>query len=116
MGTSGERLDAPSWRMLQAFYCNREESTMSENVASSAFLVRLSISQFRASKLDKKASKEARERANAGAEAGVQVRKRIIASDALEAIGQNATAASAAFRRRTVAWQYDGVGAITADG
>jgi len=90
--------------------------TDTQSVTSGAFLLRLNISQFSPRKLDKKATREARERAAASDKAGVQVHKRILASDVLEDISSNANAARAEFRRRTVAWQYDGVGAITADG
>lgn len=85
-------------------------------IANNAFLVRLSISQWNARKLDKTATRDAKERAGAGDKAGVKLYKTIIAADALDAIESIATAARIEHRKRTVPWQYDGPGAITAEG
>lgn len=81
-----------------------------------AFLVRLSISQWSARKLDKGATRDAAQRANAGEKAGVKVYKSVIAADALDAIESIANAARTEHRKRTVPWAYDGPGAITAEG
>lgn len=81
-----------------------------------AFLVRLSISQFNPRRLDRSATKEARERAGAGDQAGVKVYKSIVAAEALDAIEAIANEARAEHRKRTVPWQYDGPGAIAAAG
>lgn len=81
-----------------------------------AFLVRLSISQWSARKLDKSATREAKDRAGAGEKAGVKVYKSVIAADALDAIESIAGAARNEHRKRTVPWAYDGPGAITAEG
>jgi hypothetical protein len=85
-------------------------------MSQNAFLVRLSVSCWTARKQDKAATKEARDRAGAGAKAGVRVYKSVIAAEALDKIHQIAGAARIAHRARTVPWQYDGPGAITATG
>ncbi len=81
-----------------------------------AFLVRLSISVWTARKLDKAATKEAKDRSHADARAGVKVYKSVIAAEALDAIATIANAARIEHRKRTVPWAYDGPGAITAAG
>lgn len=83
---------------------------------ANAFLVRLSVSVWTARKMDKAATKEARETAGASLKAGVKVYKSVIAADALDKVAQIATAARAEHRKRTVPWTYDGPGAITAEG
>ena len=82
----------------------------------SAFLVRLSISQWNARKLDKTATQEAKGRAGAGDKAGVKVYKSLIAAEALDKVESIASAARVEHRKRTVPWAYDGPGAITAEG
>lgn len=81
-----------------------------------AFLVRLSVSLWTARKLDKTATKEAKERANAGEKAGVKVYKTVLAAEALDDIQSIANQARVEHRKRTVPWAYDGPGAITAEG
>ena len=81
-----------------------------------AFLVRLSISQWNARKLDKTATQQAKERSGASDKAGVKVYKSLVAAEALDKIESIASAARVEHRKRTVPWQYDGPGAITADG
>jgi hypothetical protein len=81
-----------------------------------AFLVRVSISQWSPRKLDRKASRAAREEAGASDKAGVKVYKTLMAAEALEAVSSIAGEARAEHRNRTVPWQYDGPGCITADG
>jgi hypothetical protein len=83
---------------------------------NNAFLVRLSISQWSARKMDKAATNKARSDANASAKAGVKVYKTVLAADELEAVTRIASAANAEHRRRTVPWTYEGAGAITAEG
>lgn len=83
---------------------------------NNAFLVRLSMSTWTARKMDKRATKDAKERAGAGDKAGVKVYKSLIAADALEEIQKICNAARQEHRRRTVPWSYDGPGAITAEG
>jgi hypothetical protein len=83
---------------------------------NNAFLVRLSVSTWTARKMDKQATKDAKDRAGAGAKAGVKVYKSVIAAEALDKIHSIAGAARLAHRARTVPWQYDGPGAITAAG
>ena len=82
----------------------------------SAFLVRVSISLWTARKLDKNATREAKERAGATAKAGVKLYKTVLAADALDNIEAIANAARAEHRKRTVPWAYDGPGAITVAG
>lgn len=81
-----------------------------------AFLVRLSSSVWTARKMDKAATREARESAGASAKAGVKVYKSVIAADALDKVATIAGAARIEHRKRTVPWTYEGVGAITAEG
>jgi hypothetical protein len=81
-----------------------------------AFLVRFSCSVWTARKLDKSATKEAKERAGADTKAGVKVYKSVIAADALDKVHSIAGAARIEHRKRTVPWAYDGPGAITAEG
>jgi hypothetical protein len=66
--------------------------------------------------MDKAATAKARTDANASAKAGVKVYKTILAADELEAVAKIASAAGNEHRRRTVPWNYEGVGAITAEG
>lgn len=86
------------------------------DIATQAFLVRPTISVWTASKLDKKATRETRDANGATAKAGVRVYKKLIAADALDSIQRIATAGRNEHRARTVPWQYDGPGAITAAG
>lgn len=81
-----------------------------------AFLVRLSISQWSARKLDKEATRQARERAGTDDKANVAVYKSVIAADVLDAIKDIASAARIEHEKRTVPWQYRGPGAIAAAG
>jgi hypothetical protein len=81
-----------------------------------AFLVRPSISVWTARKMDKAATKDAKERAGAGIKAGVKVYKSVIAAEALDKVHSIAGAARIEHRKRTVPWSYDGPGAITAAG
>ena len=81
-----------------------------------AFIVRLSSSVWTARKMDKAATREARETAGASAKAGVKVYKSVIAADALDKVASIADAARKEHRKRTVPWTYEGVGAITAEG
>jgi hypothetical protein len=83
---------------------------------ANSFIVRLSLSQWSARKMDKAATAKARTDANASAKAGVKVYKTILAADELEAVARIASAAGQEHRRRTVPWNYEGVGAITAEG
>jgi hypothetical protein len=83
---------------------------------ANAFLVRLSSGVWTARKMDKAATKEARETAGASLKAGVKVYKSVIAADALDKVAQITTAARNEHRKRTVPWTYEGVGAITAEG
>jgi hypothetical protein len=81
-----------------------------------SFIVRLSTSVWTARKMDKTATKEARESAGASAKAGVRVYKSVIAADALDKVMSIAKAARAEHCKRTVPWTYEGVGAITTEG
>lgn len=81
-----------------------------------AFLVRVSITQWSPRKLDRKATRQTKETAGATEKGGVKVYKTLMAADALEAINSITTAARAEHRARTVPWQYDGPGCITAEG
>jgi hypothetical protein len=81
-----------------------------------AFLVRLSVSVWTARKMDKNATREAKARAGAQDRAGVKVYKSVIAAEALDKVASIANAARIEHRKRTVPWQYDGPGAITAEG
>jgi hypothetical protein len=83
---------------------------------NNAFLVRLSVSVWTARKMDKAATKDARDRAGASAKAGVKLYKSVIAADALDKVHTIANAARTEHRKRTVPWAYDGPGAITAEG
>lgn len=80
------------------------------------FLVRVSIGLWTARKLDKNATREAKERAGASSRAGVKLYKTVLAADALDNIESIANAARAEHRKRTVPWSYDGPGAITVAG
>jgi hypothetical protein len=81
-----------------------------------AFLVRLSISQWNARKLDKTATQQAKDRSGATDKAGVKVYKSLISAEALDKVESIASAARGEHRKRTVPWAYDGPGAITAQG
>lgn len=81
-----------------------------------AFLVRFSASVWTARKMDKSATKDARERANATAKAGVRVYKSVLASDSLDKIHTIVGAARTEHEKRTVPWAYKGPGAITSAG
>ena len=81
-----------------------------------AFIVRVSAGVWTARKMDKAATKQAREAAGAGVKAGVKVYKSVIAADALDKIESIAGAARNDHRKRTVPWTYEGAGAITAEG
>lgn len=83
---------------------------------NNAFLVRLSLSVWTARKMDKKATKEAKDNAGATEKAGVKVYKSLIAAEALDAVNAICNAARSEHRKRTVPWTYDGPGAITAEG
>ena len=85
-------------------------------MTTNAFLVRPVICVWTARKMDKAATKEARETAGASLKAGVKVYKSVIAADALDKVAQIASAARIEHRKRTVPWAYDGPGAITAEG
>jgi hypothetical protein len=89
-----------------------EPVTMSNNF----FLVRVSVSQWGARKLDKNATQKAKASSGAADKAAVKVYKTVLAVDELETIQQIASAAGAEHRKRTVPWSYEGVGAITAEG
>jgi hypothetical protein len=81
-----------------------------------AFLVRLSISQWNARKLDKAATQQAKASNGATDKAGVKVYKSLISAEALDKIAAIAGAARNEHKKRTVPWAYDGPGAITAEG
>jgi hypothetical protein len=81
-----------------------------------SFIVRVSAGVWTARKMDKTATREARESAGASAKAGVKVYKSVIAADALDKVMSIANAARIEHRKRTVPWTYEGVGAITAEG
>jgi hypothetical protein len=81
-----------------------------------AFIVRVSAGVWTARKMDKAATREAREAAGATVKAGVKVYKSVIAADALDKVASIANAARIDHRKRTVPWTYEGVGAITAEG
>ena len=80
------------------------------------FLVRPFISVWTARKMDKQATREAKERANATAKAGVKVYKTVLAAKELDKVHTIANAARMEHRKRTVPWTYEGVGAITSEG
>jgi hypothetical protein len=86
------------------------------NVTTGAFLVRLQISKWSPRKLDRTASKEARDRAGASAKASVKVYKTVLAADELDRITSIEGVARDEHEKRTVPWQYKGPGAITAGG
>ena len=85
-------------------------------MSNNAFIVRPFICVWTARKMDKAATKEAREAAGATLKAGVKVYKSVIAAEALDKVQQIASAAPMEHRKRTVPWAYDGPGAITAEG
>lgn len=85
-------------------------------MTESAFLVRLSITQWSPNKLDKQATEKTRADAGANAKSGVRVYKKLVSASALDAVVSAAGAARADHRLRTVPWQYDGPGAIAAAG
>jgi hypothetical protein len=76
----------------------------------------LSVSTWSPRKLDKRATREAKERANASEKAGVRLYKTVLASDALDRIEAIESTARVEHQKRTVPWQYSGPGAITAAG
>lgn len=81
-----------------------------------SFVVRLSCSVWTARKLDKTATREAKDRAAASDKAGVKVYKNLIAAEALDKIESIKNQAYLEHRKRTVPWTYDGAGAITSEG
>jgi hypothetical protein len=81
-----------------------------------SFLISLRVSQWTARKMDRAATKDAKERAGAGAKAGVKVYKSIIAAQELEAIDKIVSAARSEHEKRTTPWAYRGPGAITSAG
>ena len=81
-----------------------------------SFLVRPTICVWTARKLDKKATRDAKEAAMATEKAGVKVYKSVIAAEALDKVASIAGAARIEHRKRTVPWSYEGVGAITTEG
>ena len=85
---------------------------MSEN----AFLVRVSIRQWSARKMDKGATQKAKASSGAADKAAVKVYKTVLAADELDTIQKIAGAARSDHQKRTVPWNYEGVGAITAEG
>jgi len=83
---------------------------------NNAFLVRLSMTTWTARKMDKGATRQAKDHAGATDKAGVKVYKTVIAAEELDAIQSICNAARIEHRKRTVPWSYDGPGAITAEG
>lgn len=81
-----------------------------------SFLVRFSCGVWTARKLDKPATRQAKDHAGAKDKAGVKVYKTVLAAEALEKIQKIANAARLEHQRRTVPWAYNGPGAITAEG
>lgn len=83
---------------------------------NNAFLVRVSIRQWSARKMDKGATNKAKAASGAADKAAVKVYKTVLAADELETIKTIAGAARSEHMKRTVPWNYEGVGAITAEG